>query len=106
MSEYVFMFIITFAMGILFLIIGYLLWKRHMITLIHDYHYIHVRDEDRVNYTKAIGKGISLIGIGMISTGIIFWLTHSLLGWFAFVIGFICGVIIMVNAQKKYNTRI
>ncbi len=105
MSQYLLMFIITFAMGTLFLVIGYLLWKRHMITLIHDYQYIHVRDEDRVNYTKTYGKGISLIGIGMISTGIIFLLTHSLLGWFAFGIGFIWGVIIMLKAQKKYNIR-
>jgi len=106
MSPYLLMLIITFVLGILFFVIGYLLRKRHMITLIYHYHYIHVRDEDRVNYTKAYGKGISLIGIGMISTGIIFGLTHSLLGWFAFGIGFIWGGIIMLKAQKKYNIRI
>lgn len=45
------MAVVLLAAGILFLILGWLIWKKEKITLLHDYHYAKVKPEDRKAYT-------------------------------------------------------
>ena len=96
-------FIIEAAVGLLCIILGLLLWKKQKLSVLHDYHYKNVKQEDIPAYSRAMGIGLILIGAGICLTGVIDLLTRSALCWIAFVAGFAAGMIIMGKAQKKYN---
>lgn len=100
---FLFEFILMLVLGSLFVFTGWRIWKKEQITLIHDYHYTKVTEEDKKPYTSKMGKATMLMGIGTILTGIIDFVSHTAYGWFAFGICFMCGLIIMMFAQFKYN---
>lgn len=89
--------------GILFLYLGWEIWKKEKITLIHDYHHKRVKDIDKKAYTEQMGKAMLIIGVGTILTGSVDFITTSLFGWWFFIIGFIIGIVMMTYAQVKYN---
>lgn len=98
--------VLMVLLGLLFLYLGWRIWKRKEITLIISHHYQKVSKEDKKDYTEEIGKSIAFMGIGMILTGIIDFITNTVYGWLFFTIFFILGFIKMVKAQKKYNDGI
>ena len=98
--------ILMVFLGLLFLFLGLRIWKKEQITLIHSYHYKKVSEEDKSDYTKEIGKSIIFIGIGMLLTGIIDFITKTVYGWLFFTIFSLLGFIKMFKAQKRYNDGI
>lgn len=98
--------LLLFALGILFLFLGWRIWKKEEITLIHTYHYTKVSEEDKKDYTEQIGKSIILMGIGMILTGIIDYFTETSYVWIFFILLNVFATIKMVIAQNKYNKGI
>jgi hypothetical protein len=98
--------IMLILMGSLFTIIGWRIWKKEQITLIHDYHYTKVTEADKKAYTEKMGKAMIIMGMGMLSAGIIDFVTNNVYGWIAFGICFAGGLILMVFAQIKYNNGI
>ncbi len=90
-------------LGVVFIYLGYLIWKKEKISLIHSYHYTKVKEQDKKAYTQLMGKGVLLMGIGMILTGVIDYVTKTAYGWFVFGFFFIIGFIIITIAQKRYN---
>ena len=99
MFELIFMILI----GSIFILLGCRIWKKEQITLIHDYHYTNVTEKDKKSYTEKMGKACIIIGIGIILTGIINFISKTTYGWTCFCIFFIWGLIIIFMAQKKYN---
>ncbi len=95
--------IVCVLVGALCIVLGILLWKKQMISLVHDYHYRHVSKSDVPAYTRLMGSGLLLIGIGTLLTGIINYAFWTQTGWIAFIIGFLSGIIFMHKAQMKYN---
>ena len=89
--------------GILFFCLGWEIWKKEKISLIHDYHHKKVKDSDKKAYTTIMGKSLLIIGVGIILTGVVDFITHTLYGWWIFGIAFCIGLIIIVYAQVKYN---
>ena len=89
--------------GLIFIFIGWRIWKKEQINLIHAYHYKKVSENDKKLYTEKMGKAFILMGIGMISTEIINFVTNTNFGWMAFIISFVWGTTIIVKAQKKHN---
>ena len=89
--------------GILFFCLGWEIWKKEKISLIHDYHHKKVKDSDKKAYTTIMGKSLLIIGVGIILTGVIDFITHTLYGWWIFGIAFCIRLIIIVYAQVKYN---
>ena len=75
-----FKLVLTTIPGCIFLILGWRIWKKEQITLIHSYHYKKVSESDKKYYTEKIGKGIIVIGIGILTTGIIDFATNTLYG--------------------------
>ena len=67
--------------GILFFCLGWEIWKKEKISLIHDYHHKKVKDSDKKAYTTIMGKSLLIIGVGIILTGVIDFITHTLYGW-------------------------
>lgn len=93
---------VDFGVGALCVVLGILLWKKQMISLIHDYHHSHVRKEDIPAYTRMIGIGLLLIGAGVSITGVL-QLVSSSLWWIPLSCGLVGGFFVMNAAQKKYN---
>lgn len=94
---------IELAVGILCIILGLLIWKRQKVSILHDYQHKHVRADDLPAYSRMIGIGLIIIGMGICLTGILNLIFQSILSLIALGLGFVCGIIILCRAQKKYN---
>ena len=95
--------IIVALVGLLCVILGLLLWKKEMITLLHDYHYDKVSAEDKKAFCALSGKGLSCIGAGLLTTAVILALTESAWAFLAFAVGLTIGLTLLILAGKKYN---
>ena len=98
-----FEFILMIIIGLFFIFLGWRIWKKEQITLIHDYHYTKVTERNKKPYTEKVGKACSIMGIEMILIGIIDFISVTAYGWICFGIFFVWGLIMMFIAQKKYN---
>ena len=94
--------LVEFAVGLLCVILGLLIWIQKKVSLIHDYHYQNVQETDIPAYARLIGIGLLLIGGGICMTGLLN-LVESTLWWIPLVVGILAGLIVMNKAQKKYN---
>lgn len=50
--------ILLLLVGFLCIYLGWEIWKKEKITLIHDYHYKKVKDADKKLYTEQMGAQI------------------------------------------------
>ena len=94
--------IIEAVVGLLLAAMGFLIWKKQKVSLLHDYHYKNVKEEDLPAYTKEMGLGLIVMGLGIILTGVLD-LIESSFWWAAMAVGFVIGLIMIIHAQKKYN---
>ena len=95
--------IIVAVIGIVFVALGYLMWKKEIITLLHSYHYDKVLPSDKKCFCKISGLGVIFIGIGLLVTAIIIGITDSALSFIAFTLGFVMGLVLLIYAGVKYN---
>jgi len=95
--------IIVCVIGIICTILGYLIWKKEKISILHSYHYDKVSEEDKKAFCTLSGIGIILIGLGLLTTGVIIGIADSALSFIAFAIGFVVGLIMLIYAGVKYN---
>ena len=95
--------IIIGLIGTVFVILGYLIRKKEMIVLLHDYHYDKVSPEDKKVFCTLSGIGVLLIGFGLLVTAIIIGITDSPWSFIAFAIGFFVGMIMLIYAGIRYN---
>ena len=95
--------LILLPVAVLFFVIGLLIWKKQMISLIHSYHCDKVSEENRPAYTALFGKGICLIGAAIALTAVIDLVTESGWGWIAFGCGFTVGMVLVLRAIIRYN---
>lgn len=94
---------ITGIVGVILLVLGILLWKKEMITLLHDYHYDKVSPENRAAFCRLSGIGLIVIGVGLLITAMILGLTDSAYSFLAFAAGFAGGLVLLIRAGAKYN---
>ena len=94
--------IIEFAVGAACIILGLLIWKKQKINVIHEYHYQNVKAEDIPAYTRLMGIGQLIIGIGISVTGVLN-LFELAQWWMPLTAGFIAGLAVINRAQLKYN---
>lgn len=95
--------IIIGLIGFTFIIFGYLIWKKEKISLLHSYHYDKVTNENKKAFCVISGIGITIIGIGLLTTGIIIGITDSEWSFVAFIIGFVIGLLMLIYAGLRYN---
>ncbi len=95
-------FLVELIVGLICIVLGLLIWKKQKASYIHTYHYKNVRQEDIPAYTRLIGIGLIVIGVGICLTGLLN-LFESPLWWIPILIGFIAGILVMNKAQKTYN---
>ncbi len=95
--------IIVILMGILFITLGLLLWKRQKISLLHDYHSDKVSEDDLVPFCKQSGIGIIIAGSGMIASGILIIIFEKPIVFLVMAVTFVIGISMLVQAGNKYN---
>ena len=95
-------FIIEALVGGLLIVLGLILWIKRAVSILHSYHYKNVKEEDLPAYCRFVGIGLTVMGAGMIVTGI-FNLLYLALWWVPMVVGFVIGFALFLYAQKKYN---
>ena len=57
--------VVAIGLGVLalvFMYLGYVMWKKEKITLLHSYHYDKVSPSDKRNFCKISGCGVISIG--------------------------------------------
>lgn len=94
--------LVEFAVGLLCVVLGLLIWKKEKVSLIHDYQYKNVQEADIPAYARRIGIGLILIGGGICITGLLN-LIESAFWWIPLAVGLLAGLIVMHKAQKTYN---
>ena len=95
--------IILVLVGVLLLIMGYMIWKKEKITLLHDYHYDKVSEEDKKVFCALSGKGIVVIGIGLLLSAVLVEINETMWSFIPMVIGFVIGIGMLICAGNKYN---
>ena len=91
------------VLALIFIYLGWLIWKKEKITLLHSYHYDKVSPSNKKLFCKISGWGVLLIGIGLLVTAIMIGITDSALSFIAFALGFVVGLVLMIYAGVKYN---
>ena len=90
-------------MGIVFMVLGYLLWKKERISLLHEYHYDKVSKEDKKIFYAISGMGVIIIGIGLLNSGLLMCCIDSVWSMLPFAVGFVIGLAMLMYAGIKYN---
>ena len=92
--------------GLLFLYLGYLIWIKQKITIIHDYHHTKVAEKDKKAYTGIMGKAMLVIGVGLLVSGAVGFFVDDAKCIIPLAVLGIAGLAMMVYAQVKYNRGI
>ena len=94
---------ITGLVGVVLIVLGWLIWKKEKITLLHDYHVDKVSQENKPAFCKLSGIGVFIMGISLLITTVILGITDSTLSFISFAVGFIAGISMLIIAGQKYN---
>ena len=103
MKETIVIAIVISILALVFVYLGFLIWEKEKITLLHSYHYDKVSPSDKKVFCKMSGCGVIFVGIGLLATAIIIGITDSPLGFIAFALGFVAGLALLIYAGIKYN---
>ena len=105
-------FITTTIVGIILCVLGCVNMTGNISSL-HWYHRQRVTEEDRKPFGKLVGLGTLIIGIALVISGILFWISEStatelwlIIGCVITVVGIVVGVVLSFYAMIKYNKGI
>ena len=88
------------------LFISYQIGIKGNITLLHGYHYTQLDPKDKKIFTKKIGIGTLLVGIGIVIMPIINLIAHSELGYYIGLALIVIGVLYIIFIIVKYNGKL
>ncbi len=97
--------IIFAAVGIFFTVLGYLVWIKEKITLIHDYHVDKVSEKNKKAYCRLAGIGLVIFGTTMVITAVLLAVTESRASYLCFACGCVAEIVMMIVAGVKYNKK-
>ena len=100
----IFAAIILGIIGLIFISVGLLIWKKEKLSLLHDYHYGKVSEKNKKPFCTLSGIGVIFIGTGITVTAVIIGITDSALSFIAFAVGFAVGISLLIYAGRKYNS--
>lgn len=95
--------IIVGLVGIIIIVLGYLLWKKERISLLHDYHYDKVSEENKKAFCALSGMGLLSVGFGLLATAVLLLFTESLWSFIPLVAGLAVGLWLLILAGNTYN---
>ncbi len=91
------------SVGITLIVLGYWIWKKEKISLLHDYHYSKVSEENKKAFCTLSGIGLILMGLGIFAAGVILVLKNAVWNLLVFAAGFVIGLSFLIYAGRKYN---
>ena len=91
------------GVGVLLVVLGVLLSKKEMITLMHDYHVNNVSQEDKKDFCKLSGIGLIVSGTGLVLSAVLLGVTDSAWSFLCFAASFPVGLGMLIAAGRKYN---
>ncbi len=94
---------LTGGVGIIIAILGWLIWKKEKISLLHDYHVNKVSSENRPAFCRLSGIGLIVIGIGLSISAVILVITDSAYSFLCFTVCFAVGLAMLIAAGVKYD---
>lgn len=95
------------GVGLLCVWLGYSVWYKEKINLIHSYHYTKVKETDKKAYTTIIGKSVLLFGLGCILSALLaLFVFHSIAMMIPFGVSFGIWLAMWLYAQFKYNNGV
>ncbi|MBQ1493076.1 MAG: DUF3784 domain-containing protein [Blautia sp.] len=94
---------LTGVIGIVLSVLGCLLWKRQMTSILHSYHVDKVSPENRKAFCKRSGIGLLLIGAGLLMTALLLGITDSPYSFLCFAASFAAGLFCLITAGMRYN---
>ena len=95
--------VITGAIGILIAVLGWLLWKKEKIAILHAHHVDKVSADNKAAFCKLSGSGLIVIGAGLMITAVILGVTDSACSFICFAASFAVGMGYLIGAGVKYN---
>ncbi len=95
--------IVMGLVGVALIVTGLIVWKKEKISLLHDYHYDKVTEENKKSFCALSGAGLSVMGAGLAATAVLLALTESAWNFVALAAGFAIGLLMLVYAGMKYN---
>ena len=106
MSDFVWfvVFAVVFiVLGVVFIRIGWHIWKEQKMDLIISYHCDKVSEENKSVYCKRAGIGVFIIGIGLGFSGICAVVLQSVYAFIPMTVGVVLGTVLLISAIVKYN---
>lgn len=95
--------IITSGAGVIIAVMGWLIWKKEKLSLMHDYHVNKVSVENKSAFCRLSGIGLVAIGIGLLISSVILFVTDSTYSFLCFAVCFVAGLVMLITAGAKYN---
>ena len=99
-------------LGVILIVLGIMNMKGNISSL-HWYHRQRVTEEDRKPFGKLVGLGTLIIGIALVISGILFWISEVtatelwlIIGCVITVVGIVVGLVLSFYAMIKYNKGI
>ena len=89
------------AVGAALIILGLLTWKKQTVAFLHSYHYKEVKEEDLPEYTRLMGVGQIIVGVGFCLTALLRFFSKRTLSWAVLIAALLAGLAFIVRAQKK-----
>ena len=99
-------FAVLIAVSLLIAVIGVTVYRGRT-GLIHDYHQEKVKEENRLSYGRAVGRGLLCMAAVLFVGGLLplfseaEWILKTVRGIVIF--GILLSVLLLIMAQKKYN---
>jgi len=105
-------FFVPGILGIILIVLGIMNMKGNISSL-HWYHRQRVTEENRRPFGKLVGLGTLIIGIALVISGILFWISEVtatelwlIIGCVITVVGIVVGLVLSFYAMIKYNKGI
>ena len=105
-------FFVPGILGVILIVLGIMNMKGNISSL-HWYHRQRVTEEDRKPFGKLVGLGTLIIGIALVISGILFWISEVtateiwlIIGCVITVVGIVVGLFLSFYAMIKYNKGI
>ena len=95
--------LITGGVGTIIAVMGWLIWKKEKLSLMHDYHVNKVSAKNKTVFCRLSGIGLIVIGIGLLISAVILFVTDSAYSFLCFAVCFVVGLAMLITAGAKYN---
>lgn len=98
--------VLMFAAAVLFFGLAVAIYRGNT-NLIHNYHQTHIKETDKKDYGKSFSKGLFVLTVSLIISGIIALLGTNtpavIISISILFIGMIISFIVIAKVQKKFN---